>query len=191
MLDPIARFQETFVRAGQDAPFDHVAVSLATSTPDGRPSCRIVLLRAVDDTGFVFHTNYDGRKARELDANPYAALCFYWPWLDEQVRVEGQVARVTDAESDGYFGSRPRGSQIGAWASLQSRPLDSQDTLLARVRAFEEQFAGADVPRPEYWGGYRVVPLRIEFWRAGEFRLHEREVYERQGTGWTRSRLYP
>jgi pyridoxamine 5'-phosphate oxidase len=191
MIDPIVRFQELFARAGEQAPFDHTAVSLATSTPDGRPSCRVVLLHGVDARGFLFHTSYTGRKAREIEANPYAALCAYWPWLDEQVRVEGQVARVSDAESAAYFAGRPRGSQIGAWASLQSQQLESRDALVERVREVEETYAGREVPRPDHWGGYRIVPLRIEFWKAHPFRLHDREQYERQGADWTVTRLYP
>ena len=191
MNDPIARFREVMARAAQDAPFDPIAMSLATSTADGRPSCRIVLLHEVDDRGFVFHTNYGGRKGIEADANPHAALCAYWPWTEEQVRVEGTIARVSATESDGYFAVRPRGSQVGAWASLQSQPLDSRDTLIARVKQFEAKFEGRDVPRPENWGGYRITPLRIEFWKAGEFRLHDRELYERVGESWTVQRLYP
>lgn len=191
MTDPIVRFQDVMARAAHNAPFDPIAVSLATSTPDARPSCRIVLLHEVDARGFVFHTNYGGRKGRELDANPHAALCAYWPWLDEQVRVEGIAGRVSATESDGYFALRPRGSQIGAWASLQSEPLVSREVLLARVREFETTFEGREVPRPEQWGGYRLRPLRIEFWKAGEFRLHDREVYEKADDTWTMQRLYP
>jgi pyridoxamine 5'-phosphate oxidase len=191
MIDPIVRIQEAMTRAAHEAPFDPIAVSLATSTPDGRPSCRIVLVHGVDARGVVFHTNYGGRKAVEIESNPWAAVCAYWPWTDEQIRIEGSIARVSSAESDGYFAVRPRGSQIGAWASLQSQPLESRDALIARVREFEARFEGAEVPRPETWGGYRLSPLRIEFWKAGEFRLHDREVYERVGDGWTTRRLYP
>ena len=192
MVDPIARFQQVMTRASAAPPFDPIALSLATSTPDGRPSCRIVLLHEVDERGFVFHTNYGGRKARDLEANPHAALCAYWPWIDQQVRVEGTVARVSASESDRYFAVRPRGSQIGAWASLQSQPLESREALLARVREFEAKFEGGDVPRPDNWGGYRLTPLRIEFWKAGEFRLHDREVFERVGEAWSAAqRLYP
>ena len=191
MLDPMARLAEVMARAAHEAPFDPIAVSLATSTPDGRPSCRIVLLHEADERGLVFHTNYGGRKAQEIEGNPHAALCAYWPWIDQQVRVEGTVARVSSAESDRYFAVRPRGSQIGAWASLQSQALDSRETLLTRVREYDERFAGQPVPRPDTWGGYRLRPLRIEFWTAGEFRLHDREVYERVGDAWTLQRLYP
>jgi pyridoxamine 5'-phosphate oxidase len=191
MIDPIVRFTDAMAKAAQSAPFDPIAVSLATSTPDGRPSCRIVLLHEVDARGFVFHTNYAGRKGQQIEGNPHAALCAYWPWTEEQIRVEGTVARVPSAESDAYFASRPRGSQVGAWASLQSEPVESREALLARVKDFEARFAGRDVPRPEHWGGYRLRPLRIEFWKAGEFRLHDRDLYERVGEAWTMQRLYP
>jgi pyridoxamine 5'-phosphate oxidase len=191
MTDPIVRFRDAMARAATNPPYDPIAVSLATSTPDGRPSCRIVLLHEVDERGFVFHTNYGGRKGLEIEANPHAALTAYWPWTDEQIRIEGTIARVSSSESDGYFAVRPRCSQIGAWASLQSQPLDSRDALLERVRQFEQKFEGAEVPRPDHWGGYRIAPLRIEFWKAGEFRLHDREVYERVGDGWQVTRLYP
>ena len=191
MLDPIIRIRESMARAAHEAPFDPIAVSLATSTADGRPSCRIVLVHDVDERGVVFHTNYGGRKAMEIEANPWAAICAYWPWTDEQIRIEGSMARVSSAESDGYFAVRPRGSQIGAWASVQSQPLESREALIERVKQFEEKFAGGDVPRPDNWGGYRLTPLRIEFWKAGEFRLHDREVYERVGEAWTTHRLYP
>ena len=191
MIDPIVRFRDAMARAAVNAPFDPIAVSLATSTPDGRPSCRIVLLHEADERGFVFHTNYGGRKSLDAEANPHAAITAYWPWTEEQIRVEGTIARVAASESDRYFAVRPRGSQVGAWASLQSQPLDSRETLVDRVRDFEAKFAGGEVPRPDNWGGYRITPLRIEFWKAGEFRLHDREMYERVGDGWTVTRLYP
>jgi pyridoxamine 5'-phosphate oxidase len=189
--DPIARFEEVFARASASPPMDHTAVALATATSSGRPSVRIVLLHGFDARGFVFYTNYEGRKGGELDANPYAALCFYWPWLDEQVRAEGHVTRLSAEESDAYFASRPRGKQVGAWASMQSRPLASREVLVDRVADAEARFAGRDVPRPPFWGGFRIAPERIEFWRAGEFRLHDREVYVREGDGWKIERLYP
>ena len=191
MLDPIVRFQEVMARATAGAPFDPIALSLATSTPDGRPSCRIVLLHEVDARGFVFHTNYGGRKARELEANPHAAICAYWPWIDEQVRIEGIVARVSASESDRYFAVRPRGSQIGAWASLQSQPLESRDALVGRVKEFEAKFDGTDVPRPDEWGGYRLTPLRIEFWKDRDRRLHDRFAYTRAAMVGRRERLQP
>jgi pyridoxamine 5'-phosphate oxidase len=190
-VDPLADFEAVVARAGTNAPFDHVAVTLATSTRDGRPSARIVLLRGVNASGCVFFTNYESRKARELEENPRAALCCYWPWLDEQVRVEGRVERVSAAESDEYFASRQRGSQIGAWASAQSRPLGSRAELEKRYHAMDERYEGQQVPRPPTWGGYRLVPDRLEFWRAGTYRLHDRQVYVRDEQIWRREMLYP
>lgn len=189
--DPIARFQALFARAADGAPFDPVAVTLATATPDGRPSARVVLLRRVDERGFGFFTNYESRKGCELLANPHAALCAYWPWLDEQARIEGQVIVADAAESDEYFAARPRGSQIGAWASLQSRELQTREALESRYLEVEQQYAGQEVPRPPYWGGFRLIPQRIEFWRAGSYRLHERYLYERGEAGWQLRLLYP
>jgi pyridoxamine 5'-phosphate oxidase len=189
--DPLSEFRAVFERAGTNAPFDHVAVTLATSTRDGRPSARIVLLRGVDTRGFVFFTNYESRKAVEIESNPHAALCCYWPWLDEQVRVEGIVERATEAESDAYFAGRPRGSQIGAWTSAQSRPLESREILERQYHAVDAQYRDVPVPRPPHWGGYRVVPERVEFWRAGTYRLHNRLVYTRDGDRWRDQLLYP
>jgi pyridoxamine 5'-phosphate oxidase len=166
-------------------------VALATATADGRPSVRVVLLRQFDAGGFTFFTNYGSRKAEELDSNPRAALCWYWYWLEEQVRIEGRVSRATAEESDAYFAARPRGSQIGAWASKQSTPLSSRAALEARVRECESRFADGDVPRPRFWGGYRLVPDRIEFWSAVTYRLHDRLVYIREGDGWRTERLFP
>lgn len=190
-VDPIQDFQALFARASTGAPFDAAAVTLATADASGRPSARIVLLRGVDARGFVIHTNYESRKGRELSQNPYAAICCYWPWLDEQVRIEGRVERVPSAESDAYFQGRPRGSQIGAWASEQSRPLDARATLEERYHTLEAKYADQPVPRPPHWGGFRIVPERIEFWRAGTYRLHERRVFLREGDGWRAEALYP
>ena len=189
--DPIVRFQALFARAAENAPFDPVAVTLATSSPDGRPSARVVLLRRVDEGGGGFFTNYESRKARELLANPHAALCAYWPWLEEQARIEGPVVVADAGESDEYFAARPRGSQIGAWASLQSQALAARDELQSRYRSVEAQYAGREVPRPPHWGGFRLIPQRIEFWRAGSSRLHERFLYERGDGGWQLRLLYP
>jgi pyridoxamine 5'-phosphate oxidase len=190
--DPILRFQDAFARAGRNAPADHTAMALATSDPDTlRPSVRIVLMHGFDARGFVFYTNYDGRKAGDLEANPQAALCFYWPWLDEQVRAEGSISRISDAESDAYFASRAREKQLGAWASRQSQPMASRDELLARYKEVEASYAGQVVPRPPFWGGYRLSPERIEFWKAGEWRLHDRWLYVKEGDGWKMTRLYP
>lgn len=190
-VDPIQKFQALFARAAAGAPFDHAAVTLATASAAGQPSARMVLLRGVDARGFAFYTNWESRKAAELSENPRAALCCYWPWLDEQVRIEGLAERLTTAESDAYFASRPRGSQLAAWASDQSRPLADRATLEERYRALEAQYAGQPVPRPPHWGGYRVVPERIEFWRAGLYRMHDRQIFVREGDGWRSEMLYP
>jgi pyridoxamine 5'-phosphate oxidase len=190
-LDPIDRFNDAFQRAQGTEAHDGSAVALATADASGGPSVRMVLLRGVDARGFVFFTNRGSRKALEIAANSRAALCFYWPRLDEQVRVEGAVELVKDEESDAYFASRPRGSQIGAWASKQSTILASREDLEAAAREVEERFAGVPVPRPPFWGGYRVVPASIEFWRAGANRLHERVRYDREGTGWRTALLSP
>jgi len=167
------------------------AMTLATSDADGRPSARIVLLHAIEATGFVFHTNYESRKGRELEANPRAALVLYWQPLGRQVRVEGAIERVSEEESAQYFRTRPRGGQLGAWASRQSDQIESRDILEERVRGLDREFNGRDVPLPPFWGGYRLLPARIELWQHGEDRLHDRFTYERSGDGWTRSRLSP
>jgi pyridoxamine 5'-phosphate oxidase len=189
--DPITRFAAVFARAGDNAPFDHTAMSLGTCRPDGQPSVRIVLLHGFDARGFTFYTNYESRKGREIAANALAALTFYWPWLNEQVRAEGRLARIAPEESDAYFATRERGRQIGAWASAQSRPIASREALLDAVADIEARFAGREVPRPPHWGGYRLTPSRIEFWKDGAFRLHDRFLYERSGDAWTVTRLSP
>jgi pyridoxamine 5'-phosphate oxidase len=193
-MDPIAEFRALFAQAQAVDRLrlpDPTAMSLATVGPGGAPSVRIVLLKSVDERGFVFYTNLESRKGRELIATPLAALCFYWPALDTQIRVEGVVEPVSDAEADAYFASRARESQIGAWASRQSEDLSSMDELRARVAQMEARFAGQSVPRPPHWSGRRVKPSSIEFWHAGEFRLHERRRYEQEGDGWTMRRLFP
>jgi pyridoxamine 5'-phosphate oxidase len=193
-MDPIAEFRALFAQAQAVDRLrlpDPTAMSLATVSPDGAPSVRIVLLKHVDERGFVFYTNLHSRKGRELTATPRAALCFYWPALDTQIRVEGTVEPVSDAEADAYFASRARESQIGAWASQQSETLSSMDELRARVADAEARFADQPVPRPPHWSGRRVKPSSIEFWHAGEFRLHERRRYERDGSQWTMRRLFP
>jgi pyridoxamine 5'-phosphate oxidase len=188
--DPIAEFVKAVARA-QAGGIDTTPVALATADASGRPSVRIVLLRGVDERGFVFHTNYTSRKGRDLSANPHAALCFHWPTLEEQIRIEGSVVRLPTEESDAYFAGRPRGSQVGAWASAQSEPLDSRETFERRIREFEARFDGKPVPRPPFWGGYRIEPVAIEFWYGRESRLHDRTLYTREGSAWKIEKLYP
>ncbi len=170
---------------------DPEAMNLATVDDKGRPSSRMVLLKAVDARGFVFYTNLESRKGRDLSANPFVALNFHWKSLRRQVRVEGPVEPVSEEEADEYFASRARGSQIGAWASQQSRPLESRFALEKRVAEFAAKFGLGKVPRPAHWSGYRVLPQRIEFWTDKPFRLHERAVYTRAGEAWTIEKLYP
>jgi len=194
VADPIERFRALLAEAeavDRSVLPEPTAMMLATVGDDGQPSLRVVLLKAVDERGFVFYTNYESRKGRELLAHPKAALCFHWQTLERQVRIEGEVQRVAPEEADAYFATRARLSQIGAWASKQSRPLSNDAELDARVHEMEQRFAEAAVPRPSYWSGFRVVPRRIEFWRNRAFRLHERLVYERADGGWRVIRLYP
>jgi pyridoxamine 5'-phosphate oxidase len=190
--DPIAQFRRWFDTAlGADL-HEPNAMTLATATPEGRPSARIVLLKGFDERGFVFYTSYEGRKSEEIEANPLCALVFYWGELERQVRVEGHLSRIPEEESDEYFGSRPRGSQLGAWASEQSRPVEGRDPLEERLRNLEAEYEGREVPRPPFWGGYRVEPEVIEFWQGRENRLHDRLVYRRSDDGeWERERLQP
>jgi pyridoxamine 5'-phosphate oxidase len=188
--DPIDQYLAAAERA-RLAEVDTAPASLATTDGSGQPSLRVILLRNVDARGFVFYTNYGSRKARELTATPRAALCQHWPSLEEQIRIEGTVEIVDPAESDAYFASRPRESQIGAWASDQSAVLDSRHALEVRVTEIEARFAGTPVPRPPFWGGFRVVPARIEFWYGRPGRLHERLLYTRTASGWATSWLYP
>ncbi len=188
--NPIDAYLRAAERARQHG-VDTAPVALATADASGHPSVRIVLIRHVDERGFVFHTNYESRKADDLQQNARAALCFHWPVLEEQIRVEGPVERIAPAESDAYFATRPRGSQIGAWASDQSRELSSQEALHLRTREIEQRFAGQIVMRPPHWGGIRVIPERIEFWFGRTDRLHERVLYTRANDVWRTSRLYP
>ena len=191
MDDPFALFDAWYAEAQASEPNDPNAMALATADAQGRPSARMVLLKGHGADGFMFYTNRDGRKAADLDANPQAALLFHWKSLRRQVRIEGAVTRASDAESDAYFASRGRDSQLGAWASDQSRPLDRRETFEARVAAKTEEFTGRDVPRPPFWGGYRVTPDAIEFWQDRAHRLHERRLFTRRGDVWTEGLLYP
>lgn len=190
--DPFARFAAWMAEAEAREPSDPNAMALATATPQGRPSVRIVLLKGVDARGFTFFTNLESRKGREAHDNPFAALCFHWKSLRRQVRVEGALEPVSGAEADAYFHSRARGSQVGAWASLQSQPLDARETLERRIAEVEARYP-EEIPRPPHWSGLRLVPARIEFWSERPFRLHERHVYARAAPGapWTRETLYP
>jgi len=189
--DPIRRFHDWFAEAKNTEPDLPNAVAVATADPAGRPSVRMVLLKDVDHRGFVFYTNFESRKGRELAANNSAALLFHWKSLQRQVRVEGPAVPVSDEEADAYFATRARGAQIGAWASTQSRVMEGRLDLEKRVAKFGAQFGFGKVPRPPYWSGYRVVPETIEFWSEGTFRLHEREVFVRDGDSWRVDRLFP
>ncbi|MEQ9333892.1 pyridoxamine 5'-phosphate oxidase [Thalassobaculum sp.] len=191
--DPFEQFRRWFAEAEASEPNDANAMTLATADSDGRPSARIVLLKDFDARGFAFFTNTESQKGRQLEVNPFAALCFHWKSVRRQVRIEGAVTSVGDDEADAYYASRPRGSRIGAWASQQSRPLADRPALLAAVSRFEAEYDGKDVPRPPYWSGYRLTPLRVEFWQDGEFRLHDRFLFTRSGEGapWTVQRLFP
>lgn len=188
--DPITEFINA-VEHARSHQVDTAPAALATADASGRPTARMVLIRHIDARGFVFHTNYNSRKGRELAENPHAALCFHWPTLDEQIRVEGPVQKLSSAESDAYFRLRPRGSQLGAWASDQSAVLPSREALEEQYRRIEERFAGGDVGRPDFWGGFRLMPQQIEFWYGRPDRLHDRILYTRAGDGWQIVRLYP
>ena len=189
--DPIKQFQVWLSDAmAAKLPLPE-AMTLATATPDGKPSARMVLLKQVDPDGFVFYTNYLSPKAEQLDANPYAALVFYWAVLDRQVRVEGRVVRTSPQESRDYFKTRPRESQIGAWASAQSEVISGRNVLEQRAKELEALYCDRDIDCPEHWGGYRLRPERIEFWKSRLGRLHDRILYQRTGDGWTITRLAP
>ena len=191
-MEPLAHFNQWWTEAKQHpAISEPTAMTLATSTPDGHPSARIVLLKECSEQGFLFYTNHTSRKSNELKANPLAALCFFWMPMGRQVRVEGRVEAASDAEADAYFGSRPRERQLGAWASLQSQPMHTRDDLETRLVALEKEYDGRTIPRPPHWSGWRVVPQTIEFWTASEARLHVRDIYTRTDGVWVHSLLYP
>lgn len=192
--DPLGLFRAWQEEAEQKEPVDPNAMALATVDGQGRPSVRIMLLKGFDERGFVFYTNMESNKGRDLKATGRAALCFYWKSMGKQVRIDGLVEQVSDEEADEYFASRPRGSRIGAWVSQQSRSLESRSVRIARTDEFENKFAGQeDIPRPPYWSGYRLKPELMEFWHQGESRLHTRVVYtlEDTGNGWHKELLYP
>ena len=189
--DPFRLFGEWFDRARASGLALPEAMTLATASRDGAPSARMVLLKGFDQRGFIFYTNYDSRKCRDLDENPRAALICHWLLLQRQVRIEGTVERTSAEESEAYFRTRLRGSQIGAWASTQSAPLERYDQLVQKAKEVEQKFKAQDIPRPSFWGGYVVKPERIEFWQGRANRLHDRLVYERDGNGWTLTRLNP
>lgn len=189
--DPFALFDSWYDEARLSEINDSNAMALATADAQGRSSVRMVLLKGHGPAGFVFYTNYEGRKAADLFANPYAALLFHWKSLRRQVRIEGPVETVSPEEGDAYFATRSRDSQLGAWASDQSRPLDSRETFERRYEEVRARFEGRAVPRPPHWSGFRVIPERIEFWRDREHRLHERHLFVREGDGWVESLLYP
>ncbi|HVR09612.1 MAG TPA: pyridoxamine 5'-phosphate oxidase [Thermoanaerobaculia bacterium] len=189
---PIAQFRAWLAEALAADPLDPTAMTLATADREGRPSARIVLLKGYDERGFVFFTNYGSRKACELLVNPHAALVFYWPAFDRQVRAEGTVGKVSRDETAAYFATRPLGSQLGAWASRQSAPVAGREDLERAMSAAAERFAGREVPAPDFWGGYRLSPTWVEFWQGRESRLHDRLVYRRDAGGaWTIQRLQP
>jgi pyridoxamine 5'-phosphate oxidase len=189
--DPIVQFHEWFEKVIDADLHEPNAMIVATASTDGKPSARTVLLKGYDERGFVFYTNYEGRKADEIEANPMCALLFYWGELERQVRIEGRASRLSGEESDAYFAGRPRGSRLGAWASEQSRPVEDRSVLEERVRALEAEYEGLEIPRPPFWGGYRVEPEEIEFWQGRENRLHDRLVYRREDGAWRIERLQP
>ena len=189
--NPISFFRKWFEEAEAAAITEVNAMTLATADANGQPHARIVLLKNLDDTGFIFYTNYESEKGRQLAVQPNAALVFFWKELERQVRIEGPIERVSAEESDAYFNSRPAGSRIGAWASPQSKKIEAREELEVRAARFAEKYRNTEIPRPEHWGGYRIVPEKIEFWQGRSNRLHDRIVFEKDGQGWQKYRLAP
>jgi pyridoxamine 5'-phosphate oxidase len=191
--NPIKKFDEWYLEAKNcDQVSDHTEMCVSTANKSGKPSARIVLLKKHDERGFCFFTNYGGRKSLNLIENPFAAICFYWPALGKQIRIEGEVEKLSSQESDEYFMTRPRASRLGAWASEQSKTLASREEFENKLKELEKQFEDKEITRPEFWGGWRVMPNTIEFWEAQEFRYHHRELYEKDNNGnWTSRLLYP
>ncbi|MGE0378625.1 MAG: pyridoxamine 5'-phosphate oxidase [Planctomycetaceae bacterium] len=187
----LERFRRIVTEAQRLPIEDPLAMALATVGADGRPTVRIVLLRGLDEAGLKFYTNIHSRKGEALAVHPYAAVCLHWEPLRSQIRVEGMAERTSDEDSDAYWAARPRESRIGAWASEQSQPLPDRQTLADRVADIEKRYPGEEIPRPPFWGGYRLIPDRIEFWHGQPARLHERDVYQYTDTGWTHGLLYP
>jgi pyridoxamine 5'-phosphate oxidase len=188
---PFKIFLEWFEEAKHSETQDPTIMSLATANKQGVPSVRIALLKAFDERGFVFYTNLQSRKAKELLENPYAAICFYWPTYDREIRIEGKVELVSDEQADDYFATRPRGRQLAAWASKQSQSMKDPEELFERVKKFEKKFQHRKIPRPEFWSGFRLVPSLIEFWKRGEHRLHQRICFYKTKRGWKMKYLYP
>lgn len=189
--DPFAWFQRWMAEATASEPSDPNAMTVVTVAADGKPSARTILLKGVDPRGFVFYTNTHSRKGGELANSPLIALLFHWKSLGRQIRIEGVTEPVTAAEADAYYATRPRISRLGAWASDQSRPLDTRAELERRLAHYDAKYPGEDIPRPPHWSGYRVLPERFEFWQNMEYRLHDRTIFERAGSGWTRGKLFP
>ena len=190
-MDPIRQFRNWFDDAARSTVFLPDSIAVATSSRDGRPSVRMMLLKGIDERGFVFYTNYESRKAREMSENPHAAFAIHWAVLQRQIRVEGSLERLDEEDSAAYFRTRSRGSQVGAWASKQSSVLTDRDELERRVREVEERFKGSEIPLPPFWGGFRLVPERIEFWQGRANRLHDRLEYTWEDGEWSRLRLWP
>ncbi len=189
--NPLEQVRQAFERAQVDAPFDPTAAALGTADGEGRPSVRFVLVKHFRDDGVTFFSNFSSRKAQQLSDNDRAAITLYWPWIEQQVRLEGQVEHLSAAESDAYFRTRPRISQLGAWASRQSAPLSGRAELLDEVEKVKQRFHDREVPRPNFWGGFLLRARRVEIWKAGEYRLHDRMVFTHDGARWHAGRLYP